>query len=100
MGKDLLKYLEQLNSAGNVKAGQEKSSPEVIAVFKIQKGDSKGCPNKCGCSVSNGKGEVNEGGNFGGNCGSSCGCSSKTGASCNGSQGHHVGSGGNPNQLK
>ena len=100
MEKDLLKHLERLNSTGPGKAGQEESSPEVISVFKIQKGDSKGCPNKCGCSVSNGKGEVNEGGDFGGNCGSSCGCSSSTGAGCNGSQGHHVQGDGNPNQLK
>ena len=100
MEKDMLKHLEQLNSAGNIKADQEKSSPEVISVFKIQKGDSKGCPNKCGCSVSSGKGEVNDGVGFGGNCGSSCGCSSNTGAGCNGKQGHHVNTGGNPNQIK
>ncbi|MFH0772462.1 MAG: hypothetical protein V1933_07570 [Candidatus Omnitrophota bacterium] len=100
MEKDLLKHLERLNSTGHVKADQEKSSPELISVFKIRKGDNRSCPNKCGCSTSSGKGEVDEGSGFAGNCGSSCGCSSKTGAGCNGSQGHHVGDGGNPNQIK
>jgi hypothetical protein len=107
MSKTLLDCLEKLNSkAGVIKEGVVDKSviekfgwnPEAISAFSIKKA-GKTCPSKCGCSVQAGAGEYEEG-EIEGNCGSSCGCSSNAGAGCNGSQGHHVEPGQEPEHIR
>lgn len=97
MSDELTRMAEELN--GSVDATQngevaeevikEKGwDPAVISAYTIV-GETRGCPNKCGCSSQSGAGETIDG-EHQGNCGSACGCTSNAGAGCHSGQGNNV----------